>query len=164
MRRRSRGRSGDLAPICRRTRRMPARIAIAASERVIVRRFTVPDAVDCNDAKSECGGARKGALPIERGVAAWAVRQCPYSDHQRRDAEGHVDGKEIRPGGQRQDGGRERRADSRRDCNHQCIEADAAAKDSVRICEAYQSGIHAHDSRCAKPLDHARDGQPSQIM
>ncbi len=132
MRSRSTGSIGAALPDSRRTKRYPRPTVTATSKR------NRPNACPCPS---------PSMLAMSRPKVA-ALRTAPHE--------------QPWPMRHRQNAAGDGRADSARHSDHHRIDADATPQKLLRIDEAQQRGVHAHDARRAEALDHARTGQHRQ--
>ncbi len=77
----------------------------------------------------------------------------------REDAERHVDAEQPAPVCHRQHRRGDGRAERGGGCDDEGVDADSAPEVALRIGEAHQRGVHAHDAGGTQALDDARDAQ-----
>ena len=118
-----------------------------------------PMPVHAGDDESESEHVEEHAQKIEAAGGARRRWQRPRRHDERNHADRHVDQKQPMPGGDRQDRRRDARASGRADGDHYRHVADPLAKPRVRIDEADERNVDAHDSRRAQALNHAREGE-----
>src|SRR6516164_1266305 len=116
-------------------------------------------AIDCDDAQAEGDRAQRSALPVEGVTARQGVRQTTPTDGQGGDAKWDVDGEQIRPRSDRQNGSCDRWSDRGGDSDHHCVYADPTPKQVAWVDVSDQSHVDAHDPCRAKSLKDARHRQ-----
>ncbi len=158
-RRRSTGSSGAGSLSCRRTSATPIATAGGDLDYRGPRGAALADAVHAGDDQSERERIEEHAQKIEAAAGARRRWQRPRRHYERNHSDRHVDQKQPMPGGDRQDRRRDARASGRADGDHHRYVADPLAKPRVRIDEADERDVDAHDSRRAQALNHAREGE-----
>src|SRR5689334_2489534 len=122
------------------------------------------EAVDRGNSDTEGHRTQASALPIEGVSGGSGVRQATPADCESQGADRDVDREQEWPARNRQNCGGDRRTDSGGDSDHHRIDADAAAELRVRIGEADERRVDAHDSSRPKALKDARQREPYQRM
>src|SRR5258707_6405203 len=126
--------------------------------------FAMTGAIDYDDTEAEGDRAQRSALPVEGATGRQGVRQTTPADCQRSDAERDVDGEQIRPGSDRQNGSRDRWPDRGGDGDHHCVYADTTPEQVAWVDVSDQSHVDTHDPCRAKSLQDARQSQQKQRM
>ncbi len=118
--------------------------------------------VDAGDHQTEGEGVQPRAQQVETFLDQRVLRQGARRHQEGGDAEGHVDGEQPLPGGDREDRRGQGWTGGGGGGDHQGVQPDAAPQHPLRIGVADQGAVDAHDPRSAEPLQGAGGGEHEQ--
>src|ERR1700734_1446130 len=113
-------------------------------------------AIDRGDAEPEGDGAQSRTLPVKTVTGRCGVRQIAPPKRQRPDAEGDIDGEQIRPRSNCQNASRDRRSDRSGYGDHHGIQPDAPPERVAWVDVSDEGHVNTHDPRRAKSLNNGR--------